>query len=68
MSSNIGSKIEKLLGGGTRVFRGWVLSGAGPARFGWYEEKPCSKNWLGRTLARGRSEPHRKGPRAFAGG
>lgn len=35
---------------GVRIFRGWVLDGPGPARFGWYAQHPCKQTWLGRTL------------------
>lgn len=44
-------KIEALIGRGTIVCRGWVLEGAGAARYGWYEQHPCKRVFLGRTLA-----------------
>lgn len=44
-------KIEKLLGIEGAVFRGWVLDGAGPARFGWYAHYPCKNVFLGRSFA-----------------
>jgi hypothetical protein len=41
--------IEQRLG--KRLIRGWILDGAGPARFGWGSIHPCQIQWEGRTLA-----------------
>ncbi len=31
------------------ISRGWVLDGAGPARYGYYFQHPCKQEWLGRS-------------------
>ncbi len=36
---------------GAKLRRGWILDGAGPARFGWASIHPCCERWEGRTLA-----------------
>ena len=41
--------IEERLG--ALLLRGWVLDGAGPARYGWYSLHPCRQRWEGTTLA-----------------
>lgn len=33
------------------LVRGWILDGAGPARFGYARLATCKQVWLGRTLA-----------------
>jgi len=34
------------------VGRGWVLDGAGPARYGWYRRAVTGRQyWIGRTVA-----------------
>jgi hypothetical protein len=35
---------------GVAVMRGWILAGAGPARYGYARVAPCKLVWLGRTL------------------
>lgn len=35
---------------GTKVRRGWILDGAGPARYGWAAIYPCRERYLGRTI------------------
>ncbi len=42
-------KIEQRIG--RLLTRGWILDGAGPARFGWAAIHPCKLTYLGRTLA-----------------
>lgn len=42
-------QIEKRIG--AQLTRGWILDGAGPARFGWGSIHPCKVRWEGRTLA-----------------
>lgn len=37
---------------GVPIYRGWVLDGAGQARFGWYAQHACKQSWLGYTLAK----------------
>ena len=34
------------------LLRGWILAGAGPARYGYGLITPCKMVWLGPTLAR----------------
>lgn len=41
-------QIEKALG--HTLTRGWILDGAGPARYGWGSIHPCKTRWEGRTL------------------
>jgi hypothetical protein len=41
--------IEKTLG--ILLRHGWILDGAGPARYGWAAIHPCRERWMGRTLA-----------------
>lgn len=36
---------------GVGLVHGWILDGAGPARWGWARVAPCRVVWLGRTLA-----------------
>lgn len=43
------AQIEQVLG--AVLVRGWILDGAGPARFGWASVHPCKQRWEGRTLA-----------------
>jgi hypothetical protein len=43
------AKIERALG--VAIRRGWILDGAGPARYGWAAIHPCKESYLGRTLA-----------------
>ena len=33
------------------LVHGWILDGAGPARFGYAVQHPCKQTWVGRTLA-----------------
>jgi hypothetical protein len=33
------------------IIRGWILDGAGPARYGYGRVSPCKVVWLGKTLA-----------------
>lgn len=34
------------------IFRGWALSGPGPARFGWWSVSPAGRNtWIGKSFA-----------------
>lgn len=49
MTSKTQTMIEASLG--VRIQRGWILDGAGPARFGWAAIEPCRSRFLGRTLA-----------------
>lgn len=42
-------QIEKRLD--ARLRRGWILDGAGPARYGWASLHPCRERWEGRTLS-----------------
>lgn len=32
------------------LVRGWILDGAGPARFGYARLDPCKQTWLGKSL------------------
>jgi hypothetical protein len=34
-----------------KLVHGWILDGAGPARWGWAQLTPCKQVFLGRTLA-----------------
>ena len=43
------AQIEAALG--ARLRHGWILDGAGPARYGWASIHPCRERWEGRTLA-----------------
>jgi len=43
------AQIERQIG--ARIRHGWILDGAGPARWGWAAIDPCRERWLGRTLA-----------------
>lgn len=36
---------------GATLTHGWVLDGAGPARYGWASVHPCKTRWEGKTLA-----------------
>ena len=42
------TKLEQRLGALLR--RGWILDGAGPARYGWASIQPGRERWEGRTL------------------
>lgn len=33
-----------------KIVRGWILDGAGPARYGYARLDPCKQTWLGRSL------------------
>ena len=33
------------------LVHGWILDGAGPARFGYAQQSTCKQVYLGRTLA-----------------
>lgn len=46
--SAVKSAIENKLG--TILVRGWILDGAGPARYGWASVHPCKQRYEGRTL------------------
>jgi hypothetical protein len=39
------AQIEERLG--VRLVRGWILDGAGPARYGWASVRPCRQRWEG---------------------
>jgi len=43
------AQIERQIG--ARIRHGWILDGAGPARWGWAAIDPCRERWLGRSLA-----------------
>lgn len=45
------SKIEIEAKANVVLVRGWILDGAGPARFGYGRVAPCKQVWVGRTLA-----------------
>ncbi len=50
--------VEKLVG--AKLVRGWILDGAGPARFGWASVHPSKQRWEGKTLADVRARYERR--------
>lgn len=44
------TQVEVELAANVKLVRGWILDGAGPARYGYARIDPCKQTWLGRTL------------------
>lgn len=49
MKATTKKQIEKVAG--VAIRHGWILDGAGPARYGYARLDACKETWLGRTLA-----------------